>query len=474
MINSFDSTIVALSTATGGALCVVRLSGSHALEIVNKHFGNSLEDRLASFGIFRNEQGEPLDEVVCTFFKAPRSFTGEDLVEISCHGSAFIASEIVRLCVLSGARVATAGEFSKRAFLNGKMDLSQTEAVADMIASSSLESARMALNQMRGGYSAELSGLRGKLLNIKSLLELELDFGDEDVEFASREDLVRLLGELRDRCSSLAESFSVGNAIKSGVAVAIVGRPNVGKSTLLNALVGEQRAIVSSVAGTTRDYIEERVVINGIEFRFVDTAGIRATEDEIEAIGVERSLERMRRSKIVLQLVDSDDYDRVEITEGQELLVVMNKSDLVDNKELALNSVRTTSVTSTFSLVSVSSTLATTSVSSAKDGNGIDICISAKYGICIDELRERLVDLSGLGFISLTQDVVVSNERHWELLSKVVDSAESAIESIELGESGDLVSFRISSALEYLGEITGEFTTDEILGTIFSTFCIGK
>lgn len=445
MIDS-QNTIVALSTATGGALAVIRLSGVKALEILAQCFRSGMKDRVAVFGNFYDQDGEKVDEVICLYFKAPRSYTGEDMVEISCHGSQWIASEIVRVLIRCGAQMAMPGEFTKRAFMNGKMDLSQSEAVADLIASQSKASARVALQQMRGGYSLELSELRGKLLHIKSMLELELDFGEEDVEFASREDLMSLLVELKGRCSALAESFSLGNVLRRGVSVAIVGNPNVGKSTLLNQLVGEQRAIVSNIAGTTRDYIEEMVVIDGVEFRFVDTAGIRHTDDEIEAMGIERSLESMRRAEIVVQLVDSDDFERIEICESQKLLVVRNKSDIVDVGTTLLQG------------------------SSVK----VDMSISAKNGVGMDELRSELVRLSGVSGVNLSEMLVVSNERHYELLCNVSNSCTEGLELLADGMSGDLISFVLGRALDYLGEITGEFTSDEVLQTIFSSFCIGK
>lgn len=333
--------------------------------------------------------------------------------------------------------MATAGEFTQRAFLNGKMDLSQAEAVGDLIASQSRSAAQVALSQMRGGYSKELADMRDKLLNIKSLIELELDFGDEDVEFASRDDLRNLLIDLKGRCERLANSFSLGNVLKNGIPVAIIGKPNVGKSTLLNCLVGDDRAIVSEIAGTTRDYLEEVVNIDGIEFRFVDTAGIRATDDRIEAIGVERSMERIKMAKIVLQLVDEDGFERLDLAENQFLLVINTKCDQV---KVA----------------------------------GCDLSISAKYGNGIDALRDKLIELSGVGNYFSEDGLIVSNVRHYESLRGVILSVDEALEGLSSGLSGDLISFSLGSGIDYLGEITGVMTTDEVLGRIFSSFCIGK
>lgn len=432
-----NETIVAISTAIGGALSVVRLSGEEAFKIANSLFSREIKTpRHAYFGSLKYNE-ELIDEVVIIGFRSPNSFTGEDCVEISCHGSRWVTNEILRVCIASGARLATAGEFTKRAFLNGKLDLTQAEAVGDLIASHSKAAAQVALGQMRGGYSKELSEMRSKLLNIKSLLELELDFGEEDVEFASRDDLKGLLIELRDRCSKLANSFSLGNVLKNGIPVAIVGKPNVGKSTLLNALVGDDRAIVSEIAGTTRDYLEETVTIDGVEFRFVDTAGIRKTDDAIEAIGVERSLERIEKAKIVIQLVDSEDFTPINITSEQSLLVVNNKSDKVTI-------------------------------------SGCDIAISAKFGVGIDDLKRRLIELSGVEGEDFSSAVIVSNARHYEALCGVVSSVNEALDGLSLGLSGDLISFSLNRSLEYLGDITGEITTNDILGNIFSTFCIGK
>ncbi|MFI3295775.1 MAG: tRNA uridine-5-carboxymethylaminomethyl(34) synthesis GTPase MnmE [Rikenellaceae bacterium] len=433
----FDDTIVALSTATGGAINIIRISGSDALAIFQRYFSKEVtRARHSYFGEFVSD-GIVVDQVVAVWFAAPNSYTGEDLVEISCHGSRWITNEIIRLLICSGARSANAGEFTRRAYMSGKMNLAQAEAVGDLISSESRMAAQVAMSQMRGGYTLEVQELRQRLLKVKSLLELELDFGDEDVEFAPRTELLALLGDLRLRCVTLADSFAAGNVLRHGVPVAIVGAPNVGKSTLLNCLVGEQRAIVSDIAGTTRDYIEESIQIEGVEFRFIDTAGIRHTEDFVEAIGVERSLEMISRARIVLQLVDCSDFERVSVTDSQQLLVINSKMDLgvVD---------------------------------------GCDLAISCHTGSGIEELLGMLVDCSGVQGVDLSQGVVVSNQRHYELLCRVVSSVDESISMIGDGMTADMISFSLTDSLHHLGEITGEFTTDEVLGNIFSSFCIGK
>ncbi len=440
--NLQQKTIVALSTATGGALCVVRLSGDRAVEIVKNHFNKELKPRVATFGAFCALDGEAIDEVVVTYFAAPRSFTGEDLVEISCHGSAWIASEIVAQCISSGAVAAAGGEFSKRAFLNGKMDLSQVEAVADLISSDSAASARLAFQQMRGGYSEEFRSLRDELLNVLALLELELDFGEEDVEFADRSQLISIIEKIENKVSQLTSSFRLGNVLKNGVPVAIVGAPNVGKSTLLNRLVGESRAIVSDVAGTTRDFIEAEMTISGVLFRFIDTAGLRVSDCEIERQGIERSREQLSRAAIVIHLTvgDSSD-DEVEVTAEQRLIRVVNKSDLLD-------------------------TLTPDKLTSDK------LYISAKQGTGIDLLKSKLIE--GIETQSETNDIVISNMRHYNALLSSATLFTEARTAIESALPAELVSSSLRAALSHLQEITGEITTDAILGNIFKNFCIGK
>lgn len=434
----YNTTIVAVATATGGAISVIRLSGSQAVEIVSRLFNRPLSDRKAVFGtIFDGDK--VVDEVIATLYCAPRSYTGEDCVEISCHGSAWVTGEIVRLLVEAGAVPATAGEFTLRAFLNGKMDLSQAEAVADMIAADSRSSASVAMNQMRGGYSAELGVMSAELLNILSLLELELDFGEEDVEFADRSTLNGLIERIYGRVRELASSFRLGNVLKNGVPVAIVGKPNVGKSTLLNRLLGEERAIVSSIAGTTRDFIEEVMVIDGVAFRFIDTAGLRASDDEIEQIGIERSYEKLQSATIVLQLIDSEpNIEPLQLSDEQKLIVVLNKCD----KMQALTPQSCVS-------------------------------ISAKFGTGIEELKQLLVTSVGISDYDGTA-LVVSNARHHEALTASACSFERALTAISSNLPTDLISAEIRTALSHLAEITGEITTDDILGNIFSKFCIGK
>lgn len=437
--NNIDKTIVALSTSTGGALCVVRLSGADSQEIVAKHFAKELKPRVATFGAFRDSEGRVVDEVVVTYFAAPRSYTGEDSVEISCHGSAWIASEIVAQCIASGAVAASEGEFSKRAFMSGKMDLSQVEAVADLIASDSAASARLALQQMRGGYSEEFRVLRDELLSVLALLELELDFGDEDVEFADRGQLVGIIDKIQGRVRELSSSFRLGNVLKNGIPVAIVGAPNVGKSTLLNKLVGESRAIVSDVAGTTRDFIEAEMTIEGVVFRFIDTAGLRESDCEIERQGIERSREQLSKATVIIHLQEAGQpSEAIEVLDGQRLIKVLNKVD---------------------------------------DDNNIEcddkfLPMSAKYGHGIAELKELLV--SDYRSESTTTDTVVSNMRHYEALLLSDASFTRARTTLIDSLPAELTSAELRDALSHLQLITGQITTTDLLTTIFSNFCIGK
>lgn len=434
-----SNTIVATATATGGAISVIRLSGSRSREIVERCFSAKLKEREVVLGTI-SDGTHIIDEVLATLFVAPRSYTGEESVEISCHGSTWITTAIIRLLISSGATMAAAGEFTLRAFLNGKMDLSQAEAVADLIASNSRASSMVALNQMRGGYSQELKVMSAELLNILSLLELELDFGEEDVEFADRRELRRLIEQLLSRVNGLASSFKLGNVLKNGVPVAIVGKPNVGKSTLLNRLLGEERAIVSSIAGTTRDFIEEILVIDDIPFRFIDTAGLRISHDEIERLGIERSYEKLRSASIVIQMIDSlDEIVDLELSSEQKLITVLNKCDIGQNA-----------------------------------GQGMDyIVISAKFGIGIDTLKHKLIDLMGVTDYD-SSALIVSNARHHDALLQSQDSFVRALAAITNGLPTDLIAAEIRTSLAHISEITGEITTDDILGNIFSKFCIGK
>ncbi len=461
-----NDVICAISTAPGmGAIAVLRLSGEGAVALTDRVFVASSGRDLAGvagntvhFG--RVLDGEDLvDEVLVTVFRAPRSFTGEETVEIACHGSVYIQQRLLRLLVDAGARLAAPGEFTQRAFLNGKMDLSQAEAVADLIASSSAASHRMALSQMKGGFSAELVRLRADLLHITSLLELELDFSEEDVEFADRSELRRIAGNIRRLLMRLCDSFAVGNVIKNGVPVAIVGNTNVGKSTLLNALLNEERAIVSDVAGTTRDVIEDTVNLNGVTFRFIDTAGIRATEDEVESIGIERTFAKLGQARVVLLLTDlsrgaecfEEYYQQVKerIAPDATLLIVLNKTDRVDDLLTPQETIRLFT-----------------------SGEEI-IPISAKEGTNLDGLVEKLTEAVNLDGVQ-AGDVIVSNIRHYEALSHALTAVERVIAGLESGLSGEFVSQDIRECLHYLGEITGDITTDEVLGNIFKHFCIGK
>lgn len=447
MLNDHD-TIVAPATPTGGAIAIVRISGSEAIAVAERLFrGRSplseAAGRTVHYGSIHD--GERLvDEVLVTLFRAPHSYTGEDSVEISCHGSAYIVSELLRLALGAGARMASPGEFTLRAFLAGKLDLAQAEAVADLIASSSRAAHAMATNQMRGGYSEELEGLRDKLVHLTSLLELELDFSEEDVEFADRQALRRTMEQIGREIDRLRSSFSLGNAIKEGVAVAIVGAPNVGKSTLLNRLLNEERAMVSEIAGTTRDVIEERANIGGVLFRFLDTAGIRTTGDRLERMGIERTMESIRRAQVIIRLVDARRMDEAmpefEVRPEQRVLTVVNKMD------------------------------------AAPEGFRVPagaLGISARQGDGIEALCEALrstVDTEGL----YHGDAVVSNSRHYEALTAARESLGRALAGMDEGLPADLLSEEIRPVIRHLGEITGQITTDEILGNIFSKFCIGK
>ncbi len=449
---NIDKTIVALSTATGGALCVVRLSGANSREIVAKHFAKELKPREATFGAFRDSEGRVVDEVVVTYFAAPRSYTGEDSVEISCHGSAWIASEIVAQCIASGAVAASRGEFSKRAFLSGKMDLSQVEAVADLIASDSAASARLALQQMRGGYSEEFRVLRDELLSVLALLELELDFGDEDVEFADRGQLIGIIDKIQSRVRELSSSFRLGNVLKNGIPVAIVGAPNVGKSTLLNKLVGESRAIVSDVAGTTRDFIEAEMTIEGVVFRFIDTAGLRESDCEIERQGIERSREQLSRASIIIHLQEEGTaVEPIAVLDGQRLIEVINKVDTLDAP-----STQTT----------------TEDLADATSVSGSKYRISAKYGYGIDELKKLLV--SQYIDSSTEGEIVVSNMRHYEALLLSDAAFTRARHTLIDSLPPELTSAELRDALSHLQLITGQITTTDLLTTIFTSFCIGK
>ena len=461
-----QSVICAIATAPGmGALAVIRLSGKGSIELCERLFVSPSGKRLAAarpntvhFGKIM-EGEEMIDEVLVTVFRAPHSFTGEDSIEISCHGSVYIQQRLLQLLITSGARLATPGEFTQRAFLNGKMDLSQAEAVADLIASSSSAAHKMALNQMRGGFSDELMKLRMELLRVTSLLELELDFSEEDVEFADRSELRSIAVGIDTLISRLCDSFSLGNVLKNGIPVAIVGNTNVGKSTLLNALLREDRAIVSDIEGTTRDVIEDTINLQGITFRFIDTAGIRHTDDKVESMGIERTFSKIEQARVMLLLVDTTKdisnfvpyYTRVKerLATDARLLLLLNKIDCFQTSD---------------SLVA--------EIASLSSGEPI-LPISAKTGYNIPDLVEQLVATVNINALS-SGDVIVSNARHYEALSRARSAIERVISGLDSHLSGEFISQDIRECLHYLGEITGQITTDEVLGNIFKNFCIGK
>ncbi|MBO5787541.1 MAG: tRNA uridine-5-carboxymethylaminomethyl(34) synthesis GTPase MnmE [Bacteroidaceae bacterium] len=469
-------TICALATSQGGALNVIRVSGDKAIEIVSGMFsprkGAPLHQRRTHtvvFGDICPNDTQVLDEALVTIMRAPHSYTGEDTIEISCHASPYITQQILLNLLERGARQATPGEFTMRAFMNGKMDLSRAEAVADLIASTSRASHSLAMNQLKGGFSNELGALRDKLLKLTSLMELELDFSEEDVEFADRRELLALCDEVDAVMSRLASSFSVGNAVKNGVPVAIVGETNTGKSTLLNALLHEERAIVSDICGTTRDTVEGVMNLSGVTFRFIDTAGLRETHDLIERIGIERTIEQLEKSSIALWLIDpTARKEQIEeiasrllpVCRGKKLAILVNKCDITDP-------------------ITLSHAMQTGQEMVEKYGNHIqwdshDLwAISARQGTNLDRLEEFLVRSAALPAIS-TGDVVVTNVRHYEALVRALQNIKEVKQGLANGLSGDLVSEPLRAAIRNLSEILGELTSDEILGNIFANFCIGK
>jgi tRNA modification GTPase len=467
--NSKNSTITAISTPAGvGGIAVIRVSGENAIEICDKIIvaknGKKITDYEANkivFGQIVNSKslnGKLIDEVLVSVFRAPHSFTGENTVEISCHGSIFIQQEILKLLIENGCQAARAGEFTQRAFLNGKMDLSQAEAVADLIASQSAAAHSMAMNQMRGGFSSELSDLRSQLLEFVSLIELELDFSEEDVEFADRKKLKKLAKNIAVKIESLANSFQLGNVLKNGIPVALVGETNVGKSTLLNVLLHEEKAIVSDIHGTTRDNIEDVININGITFRFIDTAGIRKTKDMIENLGIERTYQKIEQAAIVLWLVDGTQVSEhiewltekiLKRAENKKVILIFNKIDKISAEELqVLNA-----------------------LFEPFDCERIEI--SAKKKINTEKLQEALLRTAQLPQTG-KNDVIVSNIRHYEALKNALSAIEKVNAGLAQNLSGDLLSQDIRETMHHLGEITGEISTDEVLGNIFGKFCIGK
>lgn len=463
-----SDTIVALATATGaGAIGVIRLSGNEAIAIADSIFKAHHAKPLAEvathtvhLGMIEAE-GHQIDECLATVFKGQRSYTGEPVVEFSCHGSSYIIAQVMKSCLAKGARLAEAGEFTKRAFLNGKMALSQAEAVADLITSDSEASHRVALQQMRGGFASEIETLRGELLNFASLIELELDFAEEDVAFADRDSFKALLSHIKQTITQLVASFSVGNVLKNGMPVAIVGKPNAGKSTLLNALLNEERAIVSDIAGTTRDTIEEVLHIGGIAFRFIDTAGIRETHDAIEAIGVQRAKEKIAKAQIVIFLYNQHDDTVADVVafvkehycEGVFFVLVHNKIDLYTE------GVHTFDEQVRCALVGYNITLLT---------------LSAKERVYLEELKQSLTNYAQQINKAAAGNTVVTNLRHYEALQQALTAVERVEEGLASGLSADLLAIDIRETLYYLGSITGAVSNDEVLGNIFSKFCIGK
>ena len=466
----FNDTIVAPATVPGtGAITVIRISGPEALKVAGKVLkprSNSIEaikSNSVRYAEVFDENGAVVDDVLASVFRAPHSYTGEDSVEISCHASSYVASEIMRLLCEAGARMASPGEFTRRAFVNGKMDLAQAEAVADVISSSSSASLKVAMNQLRGGFSSELKDIRSRLLEVASLLELELDFSEEDVEFADRSKLSSLLDEVISKVSSLVSSFRYGNAIRNGIPVAIVGAVNAGKSTLLNALLGDDRAIVSDVPGTTRDTVEETLALDGILFRFIDTAGLRKASDSVEQIGISRSYKKLSEASIVLAVLDctlpeeenealiSDIVSKMDFS-CQKLMVLFNKVDII--------------------APNINVTLFNNEISSF-DSKVVKLYISAANGFGLDSLRDALSATQK--DLTLDSDqTIVTNSRHLEALKKALSSLENVRTSLSSGLTSDLLAEDLREALNHLGSITGEVTPDEVLGEIFERFCIGK
>ena len=461
-----DSTICAISTAAGtGGIAVIRVSGKDAIDITSKVWQGKpigqMPSHTAHLGRIVGPDGYVVDEVVLTLFRSPRSFTGDDTIEISCHGSVWIQQQIINLLIAAGCRMATGGEFTQRAFLNGRLDLSQAEAIADLIASSSQAAHRIAFSQMRGQFSHRLAQLREQLLEFVSLMELELDFSEEEVEFADRSRLLALATDIHTEISRLEQSFAVGNAIKNGIPVAIVGETNVGKSTLLNTLLHDDRALVSDIHGTTRDVIEDTIVIAGTQFRLIDTAGIRTTSDVVESMGIERTFRKLDQASIVLWLIDATaPTDDIHTTftlianataDTTRIVPIINKADLATANQL---------------------TAAADAIASHLP-QAQSLQISAKSAIGIDTLQQRICALAALPQND-ANEVIVTNARHYAALSSARQAIERAIDGLRNGLSGDFVSQDIRETMHYLGEITGEITPNDILGTIFSHFCIGK
>lgn len=463
-----EECICALATPAGGAIGIIRLSGSDAITLTDKIFqsanGKSLEEAkpyTLHYGEIKDKDGNTIDDVLVSVFRAPHSYTGENSTEISCHGSRYILQQVLHRFTEVGCRQAEPGEYTRRAYLNGKMDLSQAEAVADLIASTNKATHKMALSQLKGHFSNELSLLREKLLKMTSLLELELDFSDhEELEFADRSELQALAEEINHKITTLAHSFETGNALKQGVAVAIVGKTNVGKSTLLNRLLHEEKAIVSDIHGTTRDVIEDTTLIDGITFRFIDTAGIRKTDDVVENIGIERTFQKMEEAKIVIWLLDeqpsASEIEEMKLkNQGKKLLVVFNKMDKLEDDKLAFDKF-------------------THSFGSDFSESEAPLFISARTGENVSSLEQALVKAADIPEIT-ENDVIITSARHYEALLRAHDSLSRVLESMEMGMSGDIIAEDLKMVLEELGEITGgQISSQETLNNIFKHFCIGK
>lgn len=452
MNNNYNSdTICALATGGGiSAIALLRISGDRSIEIVNKVFSKNLKKKESHTVHFGNIiiDNKIIDEVVITIFKKNQSFTGEETVEISCHGSKYIQNKILEILINNGIRLANPGEYTMRAFKNGKLDLSQAESIADLIESESEAAHKTAIQHLRGGFSKKLKLLRQKLIDFASLIELELDFSEEDVEFANRNQLNNLLNELKSEINVLIDSFKLGNVIKNGIPVAILGAPNVGKSTLLNLLLNEDKAIVSDIAGTTRDSIEDEINIKGYNFRFIDTAGIRKTDDTIENLGIEKTINHADKSNIIIYLIDAsqnidnqlDNIENLSKENQKKIIKVVNKIDLNKNLDISTSE---------------------------------HILISAKENFGTDELKNRIFDFTNLNALD-NNNTIVTNQRHYEQLKKTLSELKIAIEGLNNGLSGDLLAINIKQSLFHLGLITGEVTSDDLLSNIFGKFCIGK
>lgn len=471
MTNS-EECICALATPAGGAIGIIRLSGSEAIRLTDKVFVSVSGKQLSAakpntlhYGEIKDKDGHTIDDVLVSVFRAPHSYTGEDSTEISCHGSRYILQQVLQRLIEVGCRQAEPGEYTRRAYMNGKMDLSQAEAVADLIASTNKATHQMALSQLKGHFSSELTVLREKLLKMTSLLELELDFSDhEELEFADRSELRALAAEIEKKITTLAHSFETGNALKQGVPVAIVGKTNVGKSTLLNRLLHEEKAIVSNIHGTTRDVIEDTTLIDGITFRFIDTAGIRKTDDVVENIGIERTYQKMEEAKIVIWLLDAQPTeaeieDMKEKNQGKKLLMVFNKIDEISFDKAVLSSDENSQTSSSILL---------------SDENVSILNISARTGENVSDLEQALVKAADIPEIT-ENDVIVTSARHYEALLRADESLSRVLESMDMGMSGDIIAEDLKMVLEELGEITGgQISSQETLNNIFKHFCIGK